>query len=197
MACTLNFSAITFTSDRDVISFWPYWQFFEHRQAQTELDLFQCWLMAKCFFVLGNKQYCCLFIFKLFKVCTVEYVRAWVTKFSGYKSTVLVKALRNFSVNMLFELLYKIRFSSLTIKLIKQMHTDKNSQSPVVGWKDSVILTIYCHVINAKCVSIEEMQSMSAEQQHSTHTYYSLVGKEGFYLLFFPLSSCALPFALR
>lgn len=154
--------------------------------------------MAKCCFVLGNKQYCCLFIFKLFKVCTVEYVRAGVTKFSGYKSTALVKAFMNFSVNMLFELLCKIRFSRLKIKLIKQMHTGKNLQSPVVGWMDSVILMVFCHVINAKYVSSEEMQSLSAEQQHSAHTQYSLVGKEGFHLLSFSsLSSCVLPFALR
>lgn len=78
------------------------------------------------------------------------------------------------------------------------MHTGKNSQSPVVGWKDSVILMVFCHVINAKYVSAEEMQSMSAQQQHSAHTSSSFMGKEGFHLLCFSsLSSCVLPFALR
>lgn len=61
------------------------------------------------------------------KVCSVEYVRAWAMKFSGSKSTVLVKAFINVAVNTLFEFLYEIKFSSLTIKLIKQMHTDGNS----------------------------------------------------------------------
>ena len=65
--------------------------------------------------------------FQTVQVCTVEYLRGWAMKFSGSKSTVLVKAFINVSVNILFEFLYEIRFSSLTIKLIKQMHKDGNS----------------------------------------------------------------------
>jgi len=56
------------------------------------------------------------------KVCTVECLRAWVMKFSGSKSTVLVKAFVNVSLNILFER----SFSHLKIKLIKQMHADGN-----------------------------------------------------------------------
>ena len=43
-------------------------------------------------------------------------------KFSGSKSTVLVKAFVNVSLNILFER----SFSHLKIKLIKQMHADGN-----------------------------------------------------------------------
>lgn len=79
-------------------------------------------------------------------------------KFSGSKSTVLVKAFINVAVNTLFEFLYEIKFSSLTIKLIKQMHTDGNSQTPKVRWKD-----------NDLYISVEEMQNMSNENciQHT------------------------------
>lgn len=82
-------------------------------------------------------------------------------KFSGSKSTVLVKAFINVSVNILFEFLYEVKFSSLTIKLIKCTQMEIHRLPKLDG--RTMVWILYCHDSDGEYISVEEMQNMSNE----------------------------------